>query len=396
LRRAPGGVRERRIRLLHLHSSAEVGGTELSSLDLSRQLASNGYEQAVAFLCPPGPVSRLYEQEGFRTSYLARRPAGPRSPLALVESLVGLIRLLTAERFDLVLLYGMVGNAIGRAARLFRPAVPMAGIIRGLTNTVRVARLRLWLDRVSLPMIEVYISNSRRVADDLVAFGFPRTKIRVVPTGIDVDACGPCDRDGAREALGFGLDERLVVCVANLRPVKNHGMLLDACARLWGQGAEFTLLLVGTGPAEERLQRIVRNASWGEHVQFAGSVPDVSGLLAAADLFVLSSHSEGLSRSVLEAMAAGLPVVATDVGGMRELVVPDDTGLLVPPEDSEALSRALERLLGDPGLRARMGAAGRTRVATDFDIATVARQLGDTLEEVVGLRAISRGSGSGT
>ena len=126
-------------------------------------------------------------------------------------------------------------------------------------------------------------------------------------------------------------------------------------------------------PRPAAVESEVRRLGLESVVRLAGERDDVGELLAGADLFVLSSRSEGLPLSILEAMAAGLPVVASSVGGVPELVVEGETGLLVPPGDPHALAAAMERLLDDPALRRRLGAAGRTRVSEHFDLAVARR-----------------------
>lgn len=152
-----------------------------------------------------------------------------------------------------------------------------------------------------------------------------------------------------------------VVCVARLRAEKSHDVLLDAWALLADRFPDAELLLVGDGPRRSDLER--RAGEMGGRVIFAGHVDDVWGCLATSTLFVLPSSVELLGISVLEAMAAGVPVVATAVGGVPEIVEHECTGLLVPPGDPAALAAAIERLLGDPSLRATLAAAGLVRAA---------------------------------
>jgi glycosyltransferase involved in cell wall biosynthesis len=160
------------------------------------------------------------------------------------------------------------------------------------------------------------------------------------------------------------------VPVGRLQAPKDPLTLIRALAELGRPGEA---VIAGDGPDRPAVEREVRRLGLESAVRLAGERDDVAELLAEADLFVLSTRSEGLPLSILEAMAAGLPVVASDVGGVPELVVDRETGFLVPPGDPHALAAAIERLLDDPDLRGRFGAAGRARVSTHFDLASAQR-----------------------
>jgi glycosyltransferase involved in cell wall biosynthesis len=193
--------------------------------------------------------------------------------------------------------------------------------------------------------------------------GVPRAKVVVIPNGVDFPDQGASpDRSIAREALGLPVDGVLVGSVARLDPVKRLDVLLKALAALGGARA----VIVGYGPQERQLTEMAAELGLNERVRFVGYQQDVWPWLAACDVFVLSSDWEGMPNAVLEAMGAGLPVVATAAGGTLDVVVDGVTGLLVPPRDATALASALERLIHDPNLRRTMGAAGRRRAQEFF------------------------------
>jgi glycosyltransferase involved in cell wall biosynthesis len=157
--------------------------------------------------------------------------------------------------------------------------------------------------------------------------------------------------------------------VPRARHERSRPLLVSVARALAALPAEsFDALIVGGGPDRAALEDELRRLGLEHRVRLAGERPDVPDLLAAGDVFVLSSRSEGLPVSVLEAMAAELPVVASRVGGLRELVVDDETGFLVTPGSSRDLAAALERLIKDPDLRRRMGAVGRVRAETEFNL----------------------------
>jgi glycosyltransferase involved in cell wall biosynthesis len=169
-----------------------------------------------------------------------------------------------------------------------------------------------------------------------------------------------------------------IVCVASLEEVKGHRFVIEACRLLQERGVRFTCQLVGDGPLRARLERQASEAGIASHVHFLGGQPRpvVARLLAESDVAVLGSHPtpegrrEGIPVALMEAMAAGLPVVATAISGIPELVVTGVTGVLVPSGDATALAGGLQRLAEDPDLRRRMGRAGRARVLSEFDLRT--------------------------
>ncbi len=198
----------------------------------------------------------------------------------------------------------------------------------------------------------------------------PATRLVVVPNAIRV-AAAPASADPAlRARLTAGRPDYVVLTPARLHPQKGHTYLLQAAAQV----PDATFVLAGDGPLRTALEAEARDLGVADRCVFLGERRDVPALLAASDLFVLPSLFEGLPVSVLEAMAAERPVVATAIGGTDEAVASEATGLLVPPRDPSALASAIRRLQADPGLGRRLAAAGRARVARDFTAeATAAR-----------------------
>ncbi len=185
---------------------------------------------------------------------------------------------------------------------------------------------------------------------------------------------GPEARATARAALGLHERTPVVGCVANLTPKKDHAGLLEAIGQVRAQVPDVVLLLIGTGPLEAELRANVQQQGLQDAVRFLGSRNDVPDLLPSLDGFVLGSRYEGLPISLLEAMAAEVPCVATAVGGIPEAVTDGVEGRLVPPGHPDTLAQALAGLLQDPELRSAMGAAGRQRVIADFSIDRAVRR----------------------
>jgi glycosyltransferase involved in cell wall biosynthesis len=208
------------------------------------------------------------------------------------------------------------------------------------------------------------VAISEAVAAHLAACGVPAGAIRVVPSAVDPAQLRPArTRAAVREAEGSPAGAACLLCAAALIHRKGIDVLLEAAARLSARGLAPELWLAGDGPERVALEASARSLGLAARARFRGARDDVPDLLAACDVFVLPSRREGLGVAALEAMALARPVVASRVGGLAEAVLHETTGLLVPPEDPAALADALERLLRDPALRERLGAAGPGRVA---------------------------------
>jgi glycosyltransferase involved in cell wall biosynthesis len=216
---------------------------------------------------------------------------------------------------------------------------------------------------------DVLLTQSRRDLALAEHHGIgPRERRARIGNGIDLARFRP------REDYAGRPDPPVILCVARFEPVKNHALLFDAVELLWARGVRCQVRLVGSGPLEASLR--TRAARLGGPVEFLGYRDDMPELLAEADVATLTSLKEGMPRAVLEAMAMARPVVATRVPGTEEAVRDGDTGFLVDVGDAAGLAAALERLLTDADLRARMGARGREVALAEFDERPIAVALG--------------------
>jgi glycosyltransferase involved in cell wall biosynthesis len=199
--------------------------------------------------------------------------------------------------------------------------------------------------------------------------GFSGRRVEVIENGIELDRYGPSkDRATLRRQLGLAPCRRYVVNIARFHPVKDHGTLLRAFQDLAQERPDVDLLLAGDGPLRWELEELARSLDLWKRVQFLGVRTDVPDILRAADVFALTSASEAASLTVLEAMASGIPVVVTAVGGNPEMVRNGVEGLLVPRGDFRATAAAIGRLLDEPATAAALGAAGRARVRECYQL----------------------------
>lgn len=278
-----------------------------------------------------------------------------------IDTLGRLYQLLRQKRPDILHTWMFHANVPGRVlGRLAGVSI----IISSEQTMGQEGRIRRLLNRLTAPLTDRVICVAQKVADFVQAqVGIPSDKLVVIPNGVDVQIFVP-------SAMTKPADwqPRIIGNVGRLEPVKGTRFLLEAFAQVADQFPDRRVWLVGDGTERQNLEMQTKQLGVTDQIQFLGTRKDVSELLPQMDIFVLPSHWEGMPIAVLEAMAAGLPVVATAVGGTTEVVVPGETGLLVPPADPTALAQAMVTLLTDPALCHRFGLAGRKRVEQQFSI----------------------------
>ena len=217
-----------------------------------------------------------------------------------------------------------------------------------------------WITRHALARAGAITATGRKLADATVPYAPAGANIHVIPYGVDLDVFRPVPRAAtARVTVG---------AVARLSPEKGLDHLLRAVARLRDEGVDLDLVLAGEGPSRGALERLTDELALRDRVEFAGEVAhsDVPAILQRFDIFAMPSTWEGFGVSAIEASAMELPIVASNIHGIPDVVLDGETGLLVPAADIGALADALRRLAGDGGLRARMGAGGRAFVAREY------------------------------
>jgi len=268
----------------------------------------------------------------------------------------------------------VIHSHIYYASTISRIAAKIAGvpvILAHMHNVYTQYKKRnLWIDRLLSHWSDRVICCSKAVWDFVVQKeGIQPDKAVIVYNGINQDRFSlPFDAAKLKSSIGLKQGDLVIIKVALLMPKKGHKNLFDALDLLAKDIPRVRCLLVGHGSAEdeEDLKEYARKLKLDDHVIFLGARRDVADLLRIADLFVLSSLTEGLPLCILEAMAAGLAVVATDVGGVKEILEDNVTGLIVPPQDSRALYKAIKQLMGDPIKAKQMGEKGLGLVAKKF------------------------------
>ena len=338
------------------------GGAEYQLVELLRGIDRRQFAPTVVSLSEGGYWAGPVRELGVRLHELPQRRRFEPARLR------GLRTLVRATRPHLLHTILWSGNAYGRLAA-WGLDVPV--VLAAERNVVRRPAWQVVLERLLDRWTTAYLVNAAAVADEMCERGgLPRAKMHLVPNGIDLTRLPPYDEDRrrARERLGFVPGRRLVAQVGRLAPQKDHPTFLHAVARIADEMSDVDFLIVGEGTLRSELERRAAELGIADRVRFLGLRHDVPSLLAGVDVLTLTSRWEGLPNVVIEAMATGAAVVATDVGGCRELVGTDEAGQLVGVGDVDAVARALRRLLRDEAARLRGVRAARARIEADLTV----------------------------
>jgi glycosyltransferase involved in cell wall biosynthesis len=344
-----------------------VGGAERHVVTLAPALDPAAFRVSVVCVGEQGELFDDLRDSGVpaRALHARRRP---------VRALVALVRAMRAERPDVVVTRGYNAEALGRiAAALTR--VPRAVVwVHNATDITPRGQVRPVVDRLLEPVTSAYYGVAHAQRPYLVDhLGHPAEKVEIIHNGVDPALFAPGAPAGA---MTIGI-------VAVLREEKDHATLLRAMRMVVDEVPEAHLLVIGDGPLRPALEELARRLGITGNVTFAGSRSDVAALLPALDVAVLSSTTECFPMAVLEAMACGVPVVGTAVGGVPEMIEDGVTGHLVPPRHPRAMADALVKVLRDPA-RAAMGRAARDRVLAEFTLDRSVARAGEALARTAG------------
>lgn len=365
------------LRVLFVVPDLGVGGAERHVVTLAPALDPTRFRVSVVCIGDAGALFGALARTHVPTCALHSR----NRPL---RALVGLLRIMREERPDIVVTRGYNAETLGRiAAALTR--VPRSVVwVHNATDIAPRGRVRRVVDRMLEPLTTAYygVAHGQRpyLVDEL---GHPAHKIEIIHNGVDPTRFSPADdRPALAERLGLPASAPAIGIVAMLRPEKDHRTLLRAMRMVLDEIPDAHLVIVGDGPLRAELEDLTARLGIADNVHFAGTRSDVGEVLPALDVFVLSSTTECFPIAVLEAMACGVPVVGTAVGGLPEMVDDGITGLVVPPGSPRAMADALVKILRDPD---EMGRAARRSVEERFTLARSVEVAADTLARTAGL-----------
>ncbi len=363
--------------VLQLIGSFHQGGSERQAVQLCRLLTSeSSVNLSVATLNRDGVLRPEIEALGlgeipeFRlTSFY---------DVNFVRQIRRFAAMLRRDRIDIIHTHDFYTNVFGMfGARI--AGVPVRIASKRETGGMRTP-MQDRIERIAFGRATRIVVNAAAVRERLVEIGIDRAKPALIYNGLDLDRLRPTtdDRAAIRRELGLPAGRQIVTLVANLRhPVKNQPMFLRVAELVSRQSTDVHFAIAGEGDLRPELESAAARLGIADRITFLGRCTRVPDLLAGSFAGVLTSFNEGFSNSLLEYMAAGIPVVATDVGGASEAIVEGETGFLVASDDAEAMATRLIGLLADAGSAAGLGAAGRRRVEERFSCAA---QLSATLE----------------
>ncbi|MBZ0168797.1 Glycosyltransferase, group 1 family protein [Candidatus Methylomirabilis lanthanidiphila] len=377
------------IPILYTIPRLSIGGAQTHLLEVLRLLNRRRFSPLLCCLATDqGDSSYLIQQ--VRELEVPMIDAGIRNvPNSLIRphtflQMARVARILRNYGVQVVHSYLFPANWFGTlTARLARVPVTIASKRNVDVYTQATDR---WACRMINRLADRVTAVSQTVRDHVhQTEGCPLEKIVVIPNGVDANRLRwtACELTDTKEVLGAVAGEAVIGTIARLVWYKGLEYLLKAAALIVGRQPSVRFVVVGDGPLRRPLEEKARALRLNGAVRFLGAVPNASSLLPGFDIFVLSSLWEGMSNSLLEAMAAGKPVVATDVGGGSEVVLEGKTGFLVPPKDPEALADAVLRLLAAPDLARNLGVAGRVRVESKFTLEIMVARLEELYDSLL-------------
>jgi glycosyltransferase involved in cell wall biosynthesis len=371
------------MRVLHVIPTLGFGGAERLVIDLCNVWSrSRTVEASICALKPLVPLAAALDEGGTRLVTLGCR-GRELSRVANWLEIPKLRKLIRCLRPDIVHTHLRTADMFGRLAvfglscRTVTTLHNTDDFLRGASRqfpVVRALRVSAWLAKPTFAAITDAVADW--CAEPL---RLDRKAVTVIPNGTDVSRFDGKDR---RIPISPGAPVRLV-CVARMYPQKGHLGLLDATNALRKRGLKFILRLIGDGPCKSQIAARIRELDMSDTVIIVEAKHDVAPEYWDSEIFVLNSAWEGQGIVLMEAMASGLPVVATRVGGIPDVVRDGIEGFLVEPGDAEGMAGRIEQLASDPDLRARMGAAGRQRAVDEFSIEKCARRYEALYEEIL-------------
>jgi glycosyltransferase involved in cell wall biosynthesis len=361
----------RLLKILHIDPERNWGGGEAQVLGLLTYLCRKGHRNDL--LAYPG--GRLFEQSGplgvKRLSLVARNDLDLRSVPALR-------RLIRSEQYDIVHFHTKRAHTLS----LWLPRGPQCPKYV-VTRRMDYPEGKTWFTRLLYNRrVDGVVAISRVIMNLLIEAGVEPERIRLIHSGID-----PQRFDRWADGSASTEYEAVVGIIASLEERKGHRYLLEAAAMLKRRGHKIKYLVAGEGPVRRQLEDRVKVLNLEDEVCFCGFVSDAPAFLSQIDIFILPSLYEGLGVAVLEAMAAGKPVIASRVGGLPELIADGETGLLVAPKNTEGLAQAIARLAGEKSLAREMGQRGAERARASFSLEKMASRNEAYYYELVGAPA---------
>lgn len=364
-----------KLRIAFMLTPVEFGGAERVCMTLLKNIDRDRFDVVPILLTRPWETDNLFVRELRKEGYefceipVALRETGDYLRVLRCYKLVW--RLLKSRKFDLLHTHGYFADIVGiPVARL--NGLPSLATCHGYISNTWKVRLYNAVDRAALAFGTEILAVSEGIRQGLLDFGLSPGRVRVVVNAVGSSESGKAtqaDRETGRAHGGIGRDDFVVGYVGRLSPEKGLSHLLTACAELARGGVPLRALIIGDGPQRNELEQLSRQLNLGDRVIFAGFQEDIAQWLACMDVFVLPSLTEGTPMALLEAMAHGIPAVASAVGGVPQIIKHGETGLLVSPGSAGEIGSAVLALQKDPATRRTLAHNARTLARTRYGIA---------------------------
>jgi glycosyltransferase involved in cell wall biosynthesis len=375
------------LHVTHAVLSLDTGGLERIVVDLVRQGQRLGQRVSVVCLERPGTLAPQAEALGARLICVGKKPGLRLDARAGMKAALRELRpdVLHTHQVGVLFYAGPAARALGITNIVHTEHINhIRKAADGYFRRQRMSWLWWWAARHARKFFCVSADIAAEMAERRIV---PRDKLVVLLNGINTEPFrAPVDREGLRRSLGIAPDAPVIGTVGRLNEVKCQDLLLRSFARLKASRPDARLLLVGDGPQRDRLEALAVQLGVREAVHFAGYQANPERFLAVMDVFALTSRMEGLPLAILEAWAAGLPVVASAVGGVPDLITHGRNGLLFTSGDETALTGLLGEVLGGVGLALLLGAAGREEVLARYDLRRMAADYDGHYRELLGRR----------
>jgi len=369
------------IRVLLVIPTLDASGAEKQFALLASRLPRNRFEPHVVALTRGGPYERLIRDAGVPITVLGKRFKA--DPVAWTR----LRRIVRRLQPDVIHTWLFAANAYGRlVASDDGPPV----IVSERCVDSWKSGWQLWFDRKLEARTATLVGNSESVSEFYRQQGIAAEKIVTIPNGIDMPVVDRSRRDALLAELGVPADARIVATIGRLAKQKRVDVLVWAMQLLRQLSPNVFHLVIGDGPERSRLERLAEHFTCHDVTRFLGHRNDVAKLMSCIDILWLASDFEGQSNSVMEAMAAGLPVIASDIPANRELITNGEHGFLVRPGDSVAFAQYADRLLAEPELAKRLGEAARRKIIEEHSVEAMVEAYASLYESVVARRNANR------
>jgi glycosyltransferase involved in cell wall biosynthesis len=363
--------------VLHLISRLSVGGVENQLRLVCAHYDRTRIIPLVCCIREKGQIGREIERQGTEVLALGRKDVHGFSPSLVLE----IWRLLKGRDIRILRTHQYEAGLYGRLAGLWAGTPVVIPSFHNIYRKRKPHRERI--NRILGMFSSRIVAVSECVKSEIVGYDrIPAGKVRVIYNGIDpAEFQGQVRTDEVKAALGLAPHCRILGTMGRMKTQKGQAFLLEAFAGLRRRMDDLRLLIVGDGPLRPDLEQRAKDLGIDKEVRFAGSRRDIYPFLSIMDLFVLPSLWEGMGTAIVEAMAAGRPVVASDIPPLREIIPSSELGLLVPPGDAKALERAVEQLLKEKGRSERMGKLAREYAESTFSIQGVVSEYQDLFAE---------------